>query len=99
MAPFLSVLSTVTQITIFFKNNITRSIEETHLILVGLLLVADRQVRSVDIHIDVAVTGDAPAALLSCRHSLELHLGITALLPLLPRRGQAVDPPVHIHRP
>lgn len=74
-------------------------IEETHLILVSLLLVADRQVRGVDIQVDVVVTGDAPAALLSRRHPLELHQDIAALLPLLPRRGQAVDPPVHIHRP
>jgi len=73
--------------------------EETHLILVGLLLVADGQVRSVDIQIDVVVAGDAPAALLSRRHTLKLHLGIAALLPHLARRGQAVDPPVHVHRP
>lgn len=69
------------------------------LILVGLLLVADGQVRSVDIQIDVVVAGDAPAALLSRRHTLKLHLGIAALLPHLARRGQAVDPPVHVHRP
>lgn len=69
------------------------------MILVGLLLVADRQVRSVDVQVDAVVAGDAPATLLSCRHPLELHLGITALLPHLPRRGQAVDPPVHIHGP
>lgn len=76
-----------------------RFVEETHLILVGLLLVADWQVRGVDIQVDVVVTSDAPAALLSCRYPLELHMGVMALLPLLPRRGQAVDPPIHIHRP
>lgn len=75
------------------------TLEETHLVLVGLLLVADGQIRSVDVQVDVIVAGDAPAALLSRRHPLELHLGVMAMLPLLARRGQAVDPPVHIHRP
>lgn len=71
----------------------------THLILISLLLVADGQVRGVDIQVDVIVTGDAPATLLSCRHPFELHLSIMALFPLLPCCGQVVDPPVHIHRP
>lgn len=74
-------------------------VEDTHLILVGLLLVADGQVRGVHVQVDVVVAGDAPAALLSCCHPLELHLGITALLPLLPCRRQAENPPVHIHHP
>lgn len=74
-------------------------LEGTYLILVGLLLVADGQVRGVDVQVDVVVAGDAPAALLSCRHPLELHVGIAAVLPLLARGGQAVDPPVHIHCP
>lgn len=69
------------------------------MVLVGLLLVADRQVGGVDVQVDVVVAGDAPAALLRRRHPLELHVGVPALLPLLPGRGQAVDPAVHVHRP
>lgn len=72
---------------------------EAHLVLIGLLLVADGQVGSVDIQVDVAVTSDAPATLLSSRHPLELHLDVVALLPLLARRGKAEDTTVHVHRP
>lgn len=72
---------------------------ETHLVLKGFLLVADRQVRSVDIQVDVVVTSDAPATLPSSGHPLELHLDVTALLPLLARRGQAEDTAIHIHCP
>lgn len=72
---------------------------ETHLVLIGFLLVADRQVRRVDIQVDVTVTSDAPATLASSRHPLELHLDVMALLPLLARRGQAEDTAIHIHCP
>lgn len=74
-------------------------LSETHLVLVGVLLVANRQVGSVHVQVDVVVTSDAPAALLGRRHPLELHMGVMALLPLLPGSGQAVDSPIHIHCP
>lgn len=72
---------------------------ETHLVLIGFLLVANRQVGSMDIQVDVVVTSYAPATLPSSRHPLELHLDVMALLPLLARRGQAEDTAVHIHCP
>lgn len=71
----------------------------THLVLEGLLLVADGQVAGMDVQVDVVVTGDAPAALTHGRHALELQVRVAALFPLLTRRGQAVHTPVHVHRP
>lgn len=53
-------------------------VTKTNLILVGLLLVADGQVGSVDVQVDLVVAGDAPAALLSRCRPLELHLGVAA---------------------
>lgn len=75
------------------------SMTETHLVLIGLLLVADWQVGSVDIQVDVVVTSDAPTTLPSSRHPLQLHLDVVALLPLLAHCGQAEDATIHIHRP
>lgn len=72
---------------------------ETHLVLIGLLLVADGQVGGVDIQVDVVVTSNAPATLPSSRHPLELHLDVMALLPLLARRGEAENTTIHVHRP
>lgn len=72
---------------------------ETHLVLKGFLLVADGQIRSVEVQVDVVVTSDAPATLPSSRQPLELHLDVTALLPLLAGRGQAEDAAKHIHSP
>lgn len=72
---------------------------ETHLVLIGLLLVPDGQVGGVDIQVDVVVTSNAPATLPSRRHPLELHLDVMALLPLLARRGKAEDTTIHVHRP
>lgn len=72
---------------------------ETHLVLIGLLLVADGQVGGVDIQVDVAVTSNAPATLPSSRHPLEFHLDVMALLPLLARRGKTKDTTIHVHCP
>lgn len=86
----------------FQKGNYTITVfllTGTHLVLIGLLLVADGQVGGVDIQVDVVVTSNAPATLASSRHPLELHLDVMALLPLLARRGKAEDTTIHVHRP
>ncbi len=80
-----------------FTNNIYYY--RAHLIFIRLLLVADGHVTGMEVHIDVVVTGNAPAALLYSCNTLELQVGIATMVPLLSRRRKAINPPIHINSP
>ncbi len=72
---------------------------QTHLIFIGLFLVAYRHLTGVHMQINLMVTSDAPAAVLRTCHPLQLQQEIRGAPPAASSGPQTEPPAVHIHRP
>lgn len=72
---------------------------QSHLVFIGLLLVANRGLAGHHVEVNVVVAADAPAATFAGRDAFELQQHVVASLPLLAGRGEAVHSAVHVHGP
>lgn len=95
---FVIANSQVQYFIMVIKHNLIESFP-THLVFIGLLLMAYRHLTGIHVQINQMVAPDAPAALPRARHSLQLQHEIRGAPPAASSGRQTEHPPVHIHCP
>lgn len=78
---------------------VTEVLYLSYLVLIGFLLVPDRNISWEHVGVHLVVTGYSPAALFDSRDPFEFQLCVLIELPVLANSRESVNPPTNVNSP